>query len=113
MITPEQLRQMKAAFNGLSSRLAIQKKLSALALERLEDAERQRDELAAACDALSVAIRDAEEGGKQESAAEGTKGPTADSRNSSHSMVGELGGNIPAPAEEGKRTRKSRKGGTP
>lgn len=109
MITPEQLRQMKAAFNGLSGRLSIQKKLAEIALERVEEAERQRDELEAACTALATAIRDAEEGGKQESAAEGTKGPTADSRNSSHSMVGELGGDVPDKPEKGKRT--SRNGG--
>lgn len=112
MISPEQLEKMKNAFNSLSGRLAIQKKLAALALERVEDAERQRDELAAACDALSVAIRDAEEGGKQESAAEGS---ATDSRNSSHSMVGELPENVAETDEESKlpRRRHKKEGGRP
>lgn len=115
MITPAQLKQMKEAFNGLSGRLSIQKKLAEIAFEQLEEAKRRRDELEAACTALSTAIHAAEDAGvvefpEHESA---TKRPAADSvadsRNSSHSMVGELGGDVPDKPEKGKRT--SRNGG--
>jgi hypothetical protein len=69
VISPEQLEQMRSAFNGLSGRLAIQKKLAEIAQERLEEEERLRDELEAACAALAVAIQFAEESQKQEPAA--------------------------------------------
>lgn len=65
MISPEQLEKMKNAFNSLSGRLAIQKKLAEIALERLEEEERKRDELEAACTALTTAIRWTEEAGKR------------------------------------------------
>ncbi len=115
MITGVQLRQMREAFHGLSGLLAIQKKMCVIALDRLAEAERQRDELEAACTALATAIHAAEDAGvvefsEHESA---TKRPAADSvadsRNSSHSMVGELGGDVPDKPEKGKRT--SRNGG--
>lgn len=65
MISPEQLEKMKNAFNSLSGRLAIQKKLAEIALERLAEEERKRDELEAACTALTTAIRWAGEAGKR------------------------------------------------
>lgn len=100
MISPEKLGKMKNAFNGLSGRLSVQKKLCAIALERLEEEERKRDELEAACAALTTAIRWAEEAGKQKPAPERSD---ADSRNSSRNMAGELEEVVPAPAKKGKK----------
>lgn len=65
MISPEQLKKMKNAFNSLSGRLAVQKKFCAIALERLAEEERKRDELEAASAALTTAIRWAGEAGKR------------------------------------------------
>lgn len=91
MITTGQLEQMRSAFNGLSGRLALQKKMTEIALERLEEAERIRDELEAACAALAVAIKSAEEAQKQEPA---SGKPSTDSRCSSRSMAVELAASV-------------------
>lgn len=104
MIAPAQLRQMKAAFDSLSGRLAIQKKIAEGALERLEEEERKRDELEAACSAMALAIRWAEEGGKQKPAA-GKR--TTDSRNSSRNMAVELPENV-AETDEGSKLPRRR-----
>lgn len=106
MIAPAQLRQIKDAFNSLAGRLEIQKKMAECALERLEEEERKRDELEAACAALALAIRWAEEGGKQEPAA-GNR--TTDSRNSSRNMAVELPENVAETDEGSKLPRRRRK----
>lgn len=107
MIDTGLLRKMKEALQGMRGRLQILNRQAELALERLDEAERQRDEVKAACEALDAAILHLEADGKQKPAPERTD---ADSRNSSHSMAGELGGNVPPPATNVKkgRTRKQK-----
>ncbi len=60
-MTEKDILKLREARNGLLGRLSILKKSAEIALERLEEAERQRDEVQAACDALTIAINATEE----------------------------------------------------
>ena len=100
MIDTGQLRKMKEALQGMQGRLQILKRQAELALERLDEAERQRDEVKAACEALAAAILHLEAEGKQKPAPERTD---ADSRNSTRNMAGKLDENIPRRAKNRKK----------
>ena len=57
-MTEKDIRQMREAHCGLLGRLAILKHECLSALDALQEKERQRDELQAACDALALALKE-------------------------------------------------------
>jgi len=52
----KRIRQMREARNALLGRLMILKQHVSCAMELLEEAERRRDEVQAACDAMGAAL---------------------------------------------------------
>ena len=100
MITSWQLQTMRDALNSMRGRLSILSRSAEIALERLNDAELQRDEAKAACEALDTAVRHFEEEMKPESAPVATD---ADSGNSSRIMAVELDEKIPSTAKRRKK----------